>query len=214
MKLKLVAGEIHYAVEPERIYNRACDREKIYSQPENSFVEETLFEYHLYILERPTTLKNNQIKQLSLLSANSVPLKKELIFEISKSKDIRVVLTLNNSKEEGLGMPLPAGVVRVYKADSEGQLQFLWEDKIDHTPKDEEVKVIVGSAFDAKGTRIQTNYKKVSSDSWRGSYEIELKNHKYEAQKIKIVEHSTEIGKLPGALIHLRKHMPLRLNGK
>jgi len=86
-------------------------------------------------------------------------------------------------------MPLPAGIVRAYKADSEGQLQFLGEDTIDHTPKDEEVKVVIGSAFDVTGTRTQTNYEKVSSDVWRESYEIELKNHKSEAQTIKIVEH-------------------------
>lgn len=141
-------------------------------------------------------------------------MEKELVFEISKNNNVQVVLNLNNSKEKGLGMPLPAGVVRVYKADSEGQLQFLREDSIDHTPKGEKVTVVVGSAFDvtgkrtqtdykkvgsdiwkesydfdAKGTRTQTNYRKVGSDIWRGSYEIELKNHKSEAQKVKILEH-------------------------
>jgi hypothetical protein len=133
---------------------------------------------------------------------------------VSKSKDVRVVLNLNNSKEKGLGMPLPAGIIRVYKADSEGQLQFLGEDSINHTPKDEELKIVVGNAFDvtglriktdykkvdsdfwkenydfdAIGKRIQTNYRKVSSDVWRESYEIKLKNHKSEAQEVKIIEH-------------------------
>ncbi|MGB9130994.1 MAG: hypothetical protein WCB90_00025, partial [Methanosarcina sp.] len=163
---------------------------------------------------RPATLKNNQIKQISLLSADSVPIEKELVFEMSESKDVRVVLNLNNSKEKGLGMPLPGGVIRVYKADSEGRLQFLGEDSIDHTPKDEKLKVVVGSAFDvtgmktktdskkvdsdmwkeyydfdATGKRIHTNYRKVSSDVWRESYEIKLKNHKSEAQEVKILEH-------------------------
>jgi len=214
-KLKLVAGEIHRVVEPEEVYpNTINESEIMYSQPKSGFVEETLFEYHLYTLERPATLKNNQVKQISLLSADSVPVVKELVFEISKSKDVQVVLNLNNSKEKGLGMPLPAGIIRVYKADSEGQLQFLGEDRIDHTPKDEEFKIIVGNAFDVKGTRtktdckkvdsdlwkesydfdatgkrIHTNYKKISSDVWRESYEIELKNHKSEAQKVKIIEH-------------------------
>jgi hypothetical protein len=214
-KLKLIAGEIHRVVEQEETYPYMVTESAIaYSQPKNGFVEETLFEYHLYTLERPATLKNNQVKQVSLLSADSVPVEKELVFEMSKSKDIQVVLNLNNSKEKGLGMPLPAGIIRVYKADSEGQLQFLGEDRIDHTPKDEEFKIIVGNAFDVKGTRtktdskkvdsdhwresydfdatgkrIQTNLRKIGSDVWRESFEIELKNHKSEAHKVKIVEH-------------------------
>lgn len=214
-RLKLVAGKIHHVVKPEGIDNyEISERQIVYSQPENNFVEEALFEYHLYTLERPAILKNNQVKQISLLSADSVPIEKELVFEVTKSNDVRVVLNLNNSKEKGLGMPLPAGVIRVYKADSEGQLQFLGEDSIDHTPKDEEFKVVVGNAFDvtgirtktdykkvdsdfwkenydfdAAGKRIQTNYRKVSSDVWRESYEIKFKNHKSEAQEVKIIEH-------------------------
>jgi hypothetical protein len=188
-KLKLVAGEIHRVVEPEKIYEDVVSENVMYSQPKNGFVEETLFEYHLYTLERPATLKNKQVKQISLLSADSVSVEKELVFEISKNNNVQVVLNLNNSKEKGLGMPLPAGVLRVYKADSEGQLQFLGEDSIDHTPKDEEINVAVGSSFDVTGTRTQTNYNKVSTDVWRESYEIELKNHKSESQKVKIVEH-------------------------
>ncbi|AKB22464.1 DUF4139 domain-containing protein [Methanosarcina sp. WH1] len=189
-KLKLVAGEVHRIAVPQpRYYDVIVEEEAMYSGAKDSFVEESLFEYHLYTLERPATLKNNQIKQLSLLSADAIPVEKELIFDVSKSDKVQVALNLENSKEKGLGMPLPAGVVRVYKADSEGQLQFLGEDNIDHTPKDEEVKVIVGNAFDVTGTRTQTDYKKVSTDVWRESYEIELKNHKVEAQKVRIVEH-------------------------
>ncbi|MDD3247353.1 MAG: DUF4139 domain-containing protein [Methanosarcina sp.] len=190
-KLKLVAGEVHrvFVPQPRVMYEMPVEEEMYEGTAKDSFSEESLFEYHLYTLERPATLKNNQIKQLSLLSADAVPVEKELIFDVSKSDKVQVVLNLENSKEKGLGMPLPAGVVRVYKADSEGQLQFLGEDSIDHTPKDEEVKVVVGNAFDVTGTRTQTDYKKVSTDVWRESYEIELKNHKTEAQKIRIVEH-------------------------
>ena len=133
-------------------------------------------------------MKNNQVKQLSLLSADSVPVEKELVFDISKSSDVQVTLRLNNSKEKGLGMPLPAGVLRVYKTDSEGQLQFLGEDSIKHTPKDEEIEVVVGNAFDVTGKRTQTNYDKISSNVWKESYETEIKNHKSESQKVKIVE--------------------------
>jgi hypothetical protein len=189
-KLKLVAGEVHRIAVPQpRYYDEVAEEEAVYDGAKGGFAEESLFEYHLYTLERPATLKNNQVKQLSLLSADSVPVEKELIFDVSKSDKVQVVLNLENSKEKGLGMPLPAGVLRVYKADSEGQLQFLGEDRIDHTPKDEEVEVVVGSAFDITGTRTQTDYKKVGTDVWRESYEIELKNHKSQAQEIRIVEH-------------------------
>jgi hypothetical protein len=190
-RLKLVAGEVHRVVTPTM---GAADAtvtavETAYSGEKTGFAEESLFEYHLYTLERPATLKNNQTKQLSLLSADSIPVDKELVFDTSKSSNVQVALKFNNSKEKGLGMPLPAGTVRVYKADSQGQLQFLGEDSIDHTPKDEEIKVVVGNAFDITGTRTQTSYNKVSSDVWKESYETEIKNHKSEAQEVRIVEH-------------------------
>jgi len=136
-------------------------------------------------------------------------------------------------------MPLPAGIIRIYKADSEGQLQFLGEDRIDHTPKDEEIKIVVGNAFDVTGIRtkidskkvdsafwkesydfdatdkrIQTNYRKINSDIWRESYEVELKNHKSEAQKVKIVSIFMETGELSRALKHIIKLRPLLLNGR
>jgi len=190
-RLKLVAGEVHRIAVPQPTYyeDGIVAEEAEYEIDKGGFVEESFFEYHLYTLERAATLKNNEVKQISLLSADSVPVEKELIFDVSKSSDVQVVLNLSNSKQKGLGMPLPAGVVRVYKADSEGQLQFLGEDSIDHTPKDEEIEIAVGSAFDITGTRTQTDYKRVSDDVWRESYEIELKNHKSEAQKIRVVEH-------------------------
>ncbi|MCQ1535037.1 DUF4139 domain-containing protein [Methanosarcina sp. KYL-1] len=190
-KLKLVAGEVHrvYVPQTQFAYEVMPTEEPAYGAARNSFAEESLFEYHLYTLERPATLKNNQVKQISLLSADSVPVEKELIFDGARSDKVQVVLNLENSKEKGLGMPLPAGVVRVYKADSDGQLQFLGEDSIDHTPKDEEVEVAVGNAFDVTGTRTQTNYKRVSDDVWRESYEIELKNHKTGPQAVTVVEH-------------------------
>lgn len=191
-RLKLVAGEVHRVVTPSTTGSAdetVTSAEKAYSGAKNSFAEESLFEYHLYTLERPATLKNNQVKQLSLLSADSVPVEKELVFDVSKSSDVQVTLRFNNSKEKGLGMPLPAGTLRVYKADSQSQLQFLGEDEIDHTPKDEEINVVVGNAFDVTGTRTQINYNKLSSNTWRESYETEIKNHKLEAQKVKIVEH-------------------------
>ena len=181
-KLKLVAGEVHqvYVPQPRIMYDEIVEEEAAYAVDKGGFAEESLFEYHLYTLERPSTLKDNQVKQLSLLSADSVPVEKELIFDGSRSDKVQVVLNLENSKEKGLGMPLPAGVVRVYKADSDGQLQFLGEDSIDHTPKDEEVEVAVGNAFDVTGTRTQTNYKRVSVEHFYGDWEITSSSDKYQ----------------------------------
>lgn len=190
-KLKLVAGDVNQ-VSDVRVKNAVYETEDevaLSGGDGGAFAEESFFEYHLYTLERPATLKNNQIKQLSLLSAYSVPVEKELIFDGATSDDVKVVMNLNNSAENGLGMPLPAGVVRVYKADSEGQLQFLGEDSIDHTPKDEEFEVNVGNSFDVTGTRTQTNYKRINDNVRQQSYEIELKNHKDEAQEVTVVEH-------------------------
>lgn len=190
-KLKLVAGEVHRVETPRPDYAAGAVQET--AAPEaaskQNFAEESLFEYHLYTLDRPATLKNKQAKQLSLLSAISVPVKKELIFDPSENENIKVVLNLTNSEEKGLGMPLPAGTLRVYKADSEGQLQFLGEDSIKHTPKDEEIRATIGNAFDLTGKRTQTEYNKISQNTWIESYEVELKNHKSETQTVKIVEH-------------------------
>lgn len=190
-KLKLVAGDV------SRVYDRSTQfagfmydvdsaTEKVSPQ---SFVEESLFEYHLYTLDRTTTLKNNEIKQISLLSADDVPVNKEFIFDGAQDNKVRVVLEMINSEDMGLGMPLPKGVVRVYKADTSGQLQFLGEDRIDHTAKDEDVRVFVGHAFDITGERKQTEYKRIGDDVYRESYKITIKNHKSQQVDIVIVEH-------------------------
>ena len=190
-KLKLVAGEVHRVEPPKAEYDIGGGPEMTFggAGAKESFSEEAFFEYHLYTLERPVTLKDRQIKQISLLSATSVPLDKELVFDSQKSNKVQVYINMENSKEKNLGMPLPAGTARVYKADSEGQLQFLGEDRIDHTPKDEEVKLVVGNSFDVTGKRTQTDYKRVSDNVRRTSYEIKLKNHKSEPQNVTVVEH-------------------------
>jgi len=192
-KLKLVAGDVHRVPKSS---GRLQLKEGNMDMNTTCFAgfycdlsEETLFEYHLYTLERPATLKDRQIKQISLLSADSVPLEKELVFDSRQSDKVQAYLKIENSEKKGLGMPLPAGTVRVYKADSEGQLQFLGEDNIDHTPKDEEIKVVVGNAFDVTAEKTSTDYKKVSDKVRRESYEIKLKNHKTEAQNVTVMEH-------------------------
>ncbi len=188
--LKLVSGEINRVSQPvqplpaERAKEAAAEEQDV-----SSFAEEAFSEYHLYTLERPATLRNNQEKQISLFSVDSVPVEKELIYDSTLSERVRIFLTLENSNKTGPGMPLPAGVVRVYKSDSAGELQFLGEDSIEHTPMGEEMKVAVGSAFDLTVTRNQTNYQRISDNVERVSYEIQINNSEAEPQNVTVVEH-------------------------
>ncbi|MCC4771103.1 DUF4139 domain-containing protein [Methanosarcina sp. DH2] len=187
--LKLVSGEINRASPPVQPLPERAEEAVADEQGVSSFTEEAFSEYHLYTLERPATLRNNQEKQISLFSADSVPVEKELIYDSSLSERVRNFLTLENSNETGIGMPLPAGIVRVYKTDSAGELQFLGEDSIEHTPQGEELKVAVGSAFDLTVTRNQTDYQRISDNVERISYEIEINNSKSEPQDVTVVEH-------------------------
>jgi hypothetical protein len=189
-KIQLVAGEIHriYTPQPKAMYLKGTV-EKLVSTSAGGFIEEGLFEYHLYNLERPTTLKNNQGKQISFFSANNVPIEKELVLDIWKGEKIQVILKTENSKKKGLGLPLPGGLVRIYKTDSEERLQFLGEDQIEHTPEEGKIKITVGNAFDIKGKRVQTNYEKINDTLERFTFEITVNNIKPEVQNLTVIEH-------------------------
>jgi hypothetical protein len=186
--LKLVSGQINRVSQPVTFgaAEKAVAGEAVSRTP---FSEEALFEYHLYTLEKPATLENNQAKQISLLSADSVPIEKKLIYDSSLNEKVLAYLTLKNSNESGLGMPLPKGVVRIYSVDSSGGLQFLGEDRIKHIPEAGELKVAVGSAFDLTVKRNQTDYQRISDNVERTSNQIELNNSKSEAQAVTVVEH-------------------------
>ncbi len=177
-KLKLVAGDVH------RVYEgRYAEEYKYRMVPEapavEQFVEEGLFEYHMYTLTRKTDVMNNEIKQVSLLASENVPVKKVFYYDGARQgTKVQTRLNFKNSEGQGMGLPLPKGKVRVYKADSEGQLQFVGEDLIDHTSKDEEVNLYLGNAFDVVGERTQTESTNISKGRYRHSYEIELRNHK------------------------------------
>ncbi|TFH05868.1 MAG: DUF4139 domain-containing protein [Methanosarcina sp.] len=187
--LKLVSGEINRVSFPVRPLSERAEGVTADEQAVPAFTEETLSDYHLYTLNRPATLKNNQEKQISLFSIDSVPVEKELIYDSSLSKRVQIFLIFENSNETGPGMPLPAGIVRVYKTDSAEELQFLGEDSIEHTPLGEELKLTVGSAFDLTVTRNQTDYQRISDNVERVSYEIEINNSKSESQNVTVVEH-------------------------
>src|SRR5256886_9323436 len=156
------------------------------------FQSEGFFEYHLYTLDGRTTIKDNQTKQLSLLSATEVPVAKHLIYygaqdyyrnaygmPISNQK-VAVYLEIRNSKENRLGVPLPKGKVRVYKADRSGSQQFIGEDWNDHTANDERQKANKGDAFDDRRSRVVKDYKQLGPGLWEVEWEIALRHHKPE----------------------------------
>ncbi|MEW6295091.1 MAG: DUF4139 domain-containing protein [Candidatus Diapherotrites archaeon] len=198
-KLKLVAGDIRRVTAQPSVAYETLYKTLGAAPSAEQFIEEALFEYHLYTLDRTTDLMNNESKQISLLASENVPVKKEFIFDASKSSywyygssnttKVEVKLAFKNSTESALGVPLPKGIVRVYKEDSQGQLQFLGEDEIDHTPKDEERRVFVGYAFDITGERKQVSSEQVAKCYDRQAYEITLKNHKDSEVEVIVPEH-------------------------
>ncbi|MFC1807911.1 DUF4139 domain-containing protein [Candidatus Omnitrophota bacterium] len=197
-KLKLVAGEIHRA--PIKAFRGDYAQEKMSMAADNRFQEKSFFEYHIYDLQRPTTIKNNQTKQVSLLKASNVAIEKEfLVYGIrsyfnsmwrqqNPKQPVSVYVKFKNEKDNNLGMPLPAGTIRLYKEDEDKSLQFIGEDNIEHTPKDEEVKLKVGEAFDVVCKRKQTDYRKLSTQLFETEWEIVLRNHKKEDASIGLIE--------------------------
>src|SRR3990172_6669928 len=200
--LKLVAGDVNRARDDRRLGRVMELAAKAASTADASrdFKSEGFFEYHLYTLDGRTTIKDNQTKQLSLMSASEVPVDKHFIYygaadyyrtqygvPMSNQK-VGVYLELKNSKENRLGMPIPKGRVRVYKADTSGSQQLIGEDWVDHTPKDEKIKIKMGDAFDVVGERTQKDWKRIASNLYEIEWEISLRNHKKEAVTVEVVE--------------------------
>ncbi|MDO7667613.1 MAG: DUF4139 domain-containing protein, partial [Pseudomonadota bacterium] len=196
VKLQLVAGDINQ-IQPE--LSRGVIRQEVMmkSMSDNAVAEESLFEYHLYTLNRTTDLADKQTKQVALLSADSVPVHKEFLLqgndyyysssygELGQKMKVAVYIEFSNAEKTHLGIPIPKGIVRVYKNDSKGSAKFVGEDHIDHTPKNENIRLKLGDAFDITANKKQTDFKKAKyfaphSVAFESSYEIELKNAKSE----------------------------------
>jgi len=199
-KIKLVAGDVNRVKDEEEYKGKMLRMATAEAAPAPQFREEEFFEYHIYTLQRPSTIKENQTKQISLVTADSIPVRKELLYrgassyyysrygEVITNQKVGVFIEIENKKDHNLGIPLPKGTVRVYKQDSEGSLQFVGEDSIDHTPKDEKVRIKLGEAFDVVGSRKQTDWKKIASDTYEAAFEISLRNHKKEDVVVKVIE--------------------------
>ena len=197
--LKLVAGDVRRVTAAAYQEADSMRMAKVAAAPPPAFQEESFFEYHLYTLDRPTTIKDNQTKQISLFQAAGIPVTKKLLLTgqpwwyrgrqdgtLTRDEKVAVILEIRNAKEGGLGMPLPKGTVRVYKKDRSGAEQFVGEDAIGHTPKDETVKLHVGDAFDVVADRTQTDWRAVSPRQSESAYEISIRNRK-EAEDVVVI---------------------------
>ena len=192
--LQLVAGDVHLAPAQRPAPQPAMMAAKAAGEMR----EEAFAEYHLYTLERPTTIKDRQKKQVALLEADGVRVVRRYVVEspqwwyaqrIGRQKqDVRVDVEIANRADNRLGMALPGGVVRLYQRDRRGTAQFVGEDRIEHTPKDETVKVTMGNAFDVVAERRQTDYRKLADNLYEDAFEVTLRNHKESAVTVEVRE--------------------------
>lgn len=192
-KLKLVAGDIQLVrrVFKESLMRGGVMAEQAAAPPQ--FAERGFFEFHLYDLQRPTTIADRETKQISLFDPADVKnVEKKYTFDAERlGNKVNVTLEFKNAQASGLGMPLPAGTVRVYKQDKDGSEEFVGEDRIDHTPQDEKVRLALGKAFDVVAERKQINFRRVSDKVAETSWEIDLRNRKKETVTVIVIEHPT-----------------------
>ncbi len=201
-KLKLIAGDVHRAPPPMQPYPMMeAARGQFMDAAGQGFQEKSFFEYHLYTLGRPTTIPDNSTKQIELFeTARGVPADKVLVyygqegwrygflpdpatdrnFGVTSNAKVDVYLRFDNDEASGLGIPLPSGRIRVNQMDpADETLEFIGEDVIDHTPRNEEVLIKLGNAFDVVGERVQVNFQVDHDDDWMAeTIEITLRNHK------------------------------------
>ncbi|APG29122.1 hypothetical protein A7E78_11760 [Syntrophotalea acetylenivorans] len=203
-RLQLVAGDVHRV--PPVVLERAAFEDRMVKTmaAAPAMVEESLLDYHLYTLERPTTIRQNQVKQVALLTASSIPVRKEYLIhgseyyyrglygKLGEKIKASVFLEFDNRRENSLGMPLPKGILRVYKNDKAGNAQFVGEDSIDHTGKNQTVRLRLGAAFDVTAERTQTDFKKLASgrreNLVESAYLVELNNGSDKPVTVKLAE--------------------------
>ena len=200
-KLQLVAGDVNRVRDEMRMaakMQRAMEASA--AAPRADMAQEQLFEYHLYTLQRPTTIADKQTKQVALLGAQGVPVEKELLLQgsnyyyrssiggVGQKMKVGVFVQFENRESSRLGLPMPKGVVRVYKKDSAGNAQFVGEDSIDHTPKNEKVRLKLGDAFDVTAEKKQTDFRARGSHMYESAYEIVVKNAKKEPVTVVVRE--------------------------
>ena len=199
-QLQLVAGEVHRVENQQGTLGRVMAMKSAAAEVAQ-FAQEALSEYHLYTLGRRTNVQDKETKQISLLSSTGVHIEK--IFEVDGQQfyyhsaqrpgqpikePVQVRLKFKNSEANSLGQPLPAGTVRVYQSDSKGRVQFIGEDRINHTPKDETLDLHIGNAFDVVAERKQTDFQTLGRNAYEMAFEISLRNHKPEPITVEVNE--------------------------
>ena len=202
-RLQLVAGDVNQIQSEQRISRKMVAMSAEVADAAQ-MKEESLFEYHLYTLQRPTTLAENQTKQVALMSASQIPVNKVFLLQgadyyysgkygvLGQKLKINVLISFDN-KGEQLGIPLPKGIVRVYKKDTQGYSQFIGEDQIDHTPKNEKIRLKLGNAFDITADKVQTDFQQIAGSMHQTSifetaYEIAIRNAKKESVVVQVQE--------------------------
>src|ERR1700758_1684099 len=199
-RLQLVAGDLN-RIQPAAAAMPARDMAMNKAMRAEQFAQENFSEYHLYTLGRKTSVEDKETKQISLLQGSGIPVEKRFVVNGqnyyyhnqyspgSPIKDnVMVFYKFKNEEKSGLGMPMPAGNVRVYQKDSKGNILFVGEDRIDHTPKDEMLNIHIGNAFDVVSERKQTDYKRIDTHTWEMEFEITLRNHKDSAITVEVNE--------------------------
>ena len=199
--LQLVAGNLHRVKNAMADLMQRSERMMAAAAPPPQMTEQAFSEFHLYTLAHRTTINNSQTKQVSMLAGTAIPVRKRYVVDGQASyyrdarhpgtplkDDVAVYYELRNDKAAGLGMPLPAGVVRVYQADPQGRTQFAGEDRIDHTPKDEVLKLRIGTAFDVVCERTQIDFEKIGPSTYEVEHEVVLRNHKENAISVEVNE--------------------------
>lgn len=190
-KLKLVAGDVNLVQDRGRVYYDTPRKSLALEAADAQFQEKEFFEYHIYDLQRPATVANNETKQISLFEASNVKAQKKFFYKGggyyggTTTGKVAVIVEFENKVESGLGVPMPKGKVRVYKSDGES-VEFIGEDLIDHTPKKEKVKLKIGEAFDVVAEEVQTENKKITNRVYEQSWELTFKNRKKEDITIEV----------------------------
>lgn len=188
VNLKLMAGEIHLTA-PSNSYRDGMERDVMAAKGAPQVEEKEFFEYHLYtIKQKKLDIKNNQQKQLTLFEPTNVDIDKIFRYNCNKKGTVDVLVNFVNKETAGLGLPLPKGKIRVFKDDNKGNSEFIGEDNIEHTPRNEEIELKIGKAFDIKGEFTILSKERPTTKSKKEKYEVELRNQKKEDVTIEVIK--------------------------
>ena len=211
-KVKLMAGDVNKVQPPSPTAWGGRDESMAFAAmavSDQVVTEKAFDEFHLYTIGRSVTLRDQETKQVEFIRGTGVKAPKIFVYDgatmnygqwnyyrgegeygIQTNKKVWVLREFKNSKENNLGMALPKGRLRFYSRDDDGSLQFTGENNIDHTAKDETIRVYLGNSFDLVGERRRTEYKADGANKWLDeTFEVKLRNHKKEAVEIRVVEH-------------------------